>query len=306
MIKRFLQIDGSKSHYEPDDEDLIKIKIGNENIHQFNFLNFSDKYSYTEALIAIHNKIYEIEDTVQIKEESIKLFLQFIRDEKVSLPIEHFRDVYILSEYFKITKLTLELNNISQKELFKDLTLIIQVLFDLNSFKGKFETSLTNKIESFLSSQINECFKNPNFSRLPVSTIYRILNITNKETIDFNLLVDFITNSLDYLFILFEFVEIQKVTDDNIEKIIKLTEDTQKRMAFNSVPLNLMLIKRMKNENDNLVEELNQTKQELEQTKKEMNRTREELEKTKQEMKQAKEELERVKRKKILNRQGRK
>ena len=151
--------------------------------------------------------------------------------------------------------------------------------------------------------------KIPTFSNLPISSIYRIFEGINEDGVNFDLLIDFIIESIENRFILFEFVDFQKLTEKKIEKIIKMTNDEKKnckKSDYSSAQLNYSLIKRMKNENDILVEDLNKTRQELEQTKQEMNRTKQELEQTKLEMKQAKEMLERMKRKKSFGKQGKK
>lgn len=250
MSKGFVQIHGLKSNLESEDENLVRVKFGNESVHHISFSKLKDKHNISETIVVIKNKIYEIEETMQIKEESIKLFIQFFQNEKISIPIDQFRDVYILSEFFNIAILTHELDNVGQKEFFNDLNILIQMLQNLNTFKVKIETSLINKIENALSSRINECFKNPKFSHLPVSTIYKILSVTDKEDLNANLLVDFIADSVDSLFVLFDFVEIQKVPTDKLEEIIKLNSGkTKERPIQKPLLANIAQIKQMKNKN---------------------------------------------------------
>lgn len=239
MCKLFLQIDVSNIKDQAD-ENFIKIRFQNDDAFQVKFstlINKSkyirNKYKYSEALDSIQEEIEEIEDKFNISEESIKDFFHLIQDEKVNIPIERYRDIYTLSEYFCITKFTTVLDKISRKELLKDLNFTIQFLIDSQKVNDHMETKVTSKIESFLKEQINECIKNDKFRELPISTLYRIIDIS-KEKVDNNLLVDFILKSDSSHFILLKFVELQKLTEKKIEELINFfdnqEEDSKKNM----------------------------------------------------------------------------
>ena len=178
MSKSHLQIDFSKSKR---DKDLIEIKFQNDDSVQVNFSKLvchskyiRDKYNYSEALNSFQQEIDEIEQNMKIKEESIKFFIQLIQEEKITFPIEHYKDIYTLSEYFCVPTITTELDNIRGEELFNDLDFTIQILQDYEAANDRIETKLLTKIENFLKVRINECMKNRKFNELPISTIYRL------------------------------------------------------------------------------------------------------------------------------------
>lgn len=312
MSKRVLQIDVSNSEYETDDEDLIKIILENEDIIEINFStliheskHIRNKYKYPEALDTIQNEFDEIQKRYKISSECIKLFIQLIQQEKVSIPINHYKDFYILSEYFCIPRFTREFDKIIRNELFDDLDFMIQILLDLKTSENNNETKLTNKIVNILTNRVNECIENQKFNELPVSIIYQIIDESNKEDVNLNSLVDFILMSADNRFTLLKFVELHKLTEDKIEKIfhfINNQEEETKKTYLEHIPFNFLFIQQMKNKYDEMVKEMNQmkenyeqTKEELEQTKNNFNQTKEELDQCKKELKQSNEESNQLK-----------
>ena len=67
---------------------------------------------------------------MKITYENIKFFNKLIQKEKVNLPIEHYKDIYTLSECFYIPTNTVKLDNISHKTLFNNLDFTIQFHHD--------------------------------------------------------------------------------------------------------------------------------------------------------------------------------
>ena len=208
----YLQIDVSKKKYEAK-EDLVQIRFQNNDAFQINFTKFFiqsnyflDKYKYSEALNSIQEEIDNISNKFNISDESMKYFLEFVSTNKVNIPIDHYKAFYTLSEYFSIPKFIDELDNISQKELFNDLNFTIQILLNSESVNNDFETKVTSKIENFLTERINECIKNEKFNKLPIPIICRMIE-RSKEKVDYNLLAEFICNSIETRFILLKFAD---------------------------------------------------------------------------------------------------
>ena len=198
MDSSFLKIDISKTNYEEDD-DFLKIRLKTDEILQIDYSKlikqskyFRDKYTYSEALNSIQAEMDEIEGRLKINNESIKYFTQVIQDEKIQIPIERYRDLFILSKHFHIKKLSKELTSIMENKLSSDINFSIQLLQDSEKTDNEYETDIASKIENFLITHINECILNPKFGYLQISTIYRILNKSDKKTVNYNSLVDFI------------------------------------------------------------------------------------------------------------------
>ena len=115
-MKGNLHIDVSKAKVQRE-EDLIEIPFQDEEVFQVNFYKLihqskyiRDKYKYSEAINLIQCEIKEIIRKYNIKEESIKFFIQLIQEEKITLPIEHYKDIYTLSEYFCVPTITTATN----------------------------------------------------------------------------------------------------------------------------------------------------------------------------------------------------
>ena len=228
-MSTIFQIDTPSLINEQEDEDLIKIKLKNDDIIEIKYsklVNQSkyirDKYKYSEAIYSIQTEIEYIVNQMKINDNSIKFFIQFIHEEKVAIPIEYYRDIYILSEYFNTSILTKELNKISNNELFSDLNFTLQMLIDFNSNPKEIESKFGSDIEKFLAIHINECFQNPKLNEIPITVIYRILQLSEKTSIDSNLLIDFILNAIDFNFPLFRFIELHKLSEYEIEKLKSL------------------------------------------------------------------------------------
>lgn len=210
MKKLCLPINVSNSKYESK-EHLIRIIFGKEDSLQINFSKLfieseylRTKYKYSEAFDFIQNELDEIKKKMDLNDEIIKLFVQLIEEENVVIPIDYYKNFYALSEYFVIPKITKELDNIRQRELFKDVNFTIQILLNSETSNNCYETRLTMKIENFLSENINVCIENSKFKELPIPTIARILD-QSKENVNHNLLLDFILESASHpsIFLIF-------------------------------------------------------------------------------------------------------
>lgn len=68
------------------------------------------------------------------------------------------------------------------------------------------------KIQDRLLKQIDECLQDEDFSKLPASMIYQMLDKSDREKIDSDLLFTIIDKSIDRLFILFHFVDLENLS----------------------------------------------------------------------------------------------
>lgn len=107
MNNGFLQIDVSSSK-EKEDDDIIKIRFGDDEIIQMNFTKFFFQSKYLRgklnAFNSIQDEIYEINMKMKISVECIKSFIQLVQEKKVNIPIESYKDICTLLEYFCIQK----------------------------------------------------------------------------------------------------------------------------------------------------------------------------------------------------------
>ena len=123
--------------------------------------------------------------------------MEIITNDKVFIPIEHYKDIYTLSKHFCIGKLTTLLDNIMENLNDNDLNFCIQILLDCQEQEQtkEEETGISSKIENIIKTRVNECLKNDKFKEVPIPTIYRIIDSVirkDRERVDVNNLLDFI------------------------------------------------------------------------------------------------------------------
>ena len=300
-MRKHLEVDISESLYEPEDEDIIEILLSDKTVVQVDILKLfflskyiRTKYNYLEVNKVLQFEFENCERKMKISKESIKRFIDIVQNEKVTIPLEYYKDLYILSEYFGVQKLTRKLDCIKENELFISIDFTIQTLIDISMLENEEETKMTSKLENFLSEQINECFENEKFSELPNSSIYRILEKSDKESLNVNALTEFILEAAENRFVLFRFVELHRLTEEEIKRLIDFIESQPsktKDLCMENLPLDLMLIKQMKSKYEKLMNILNQKDEELNKKAEELNRKDEELSKKDEELNQMKEEL---------------
>ena len=126
MSQSFLQIDATNFEYEPDEEDLIELRLRNEDHVEICYSKLvkeskyiRDKYKYWEAKNYIQQEIAELEYEYEISDESIKSFFQLVEEEKVNIRLEMYRDVYTLCKFFDTIKYKKILDKIILKTEFK-------------------------------------------------------------------------------------------------------------------------------------------------------------------------------------------
>ena len=124
-------------------------------------------------------------------------------------------------------------------------------------------------MESDLYNKVNECLQNEKFKQLPVSLIFRIITKSTEENISNDLLLDFISKSIEEYYCLFTFIDIQNLSTDNLNELIKLynkRKDDSYQSYFQYFPPSFWYIKSINEENaklDNKNKELNDLKAEL-------------------------------------------
>ena len=206
--------------------------------------------------------------------------MHLIQDEKVDIAIEAYNDIYALSKYFCIPKIIQALDEIRQNELFQDINFSIEILHGNISSKDTIETYLACQIETFLSTRINKCIENSNFEKLPISTIYRIIEKSNKKVINHNALLDFIISSIETRFILFKFVEFHKIEEHKIFSFLEFIEkqaEEAKTKYLECIPFSYLLIQQLKLKYDELNEQMKTTSKKLEEEQDKHKKNKEEL-----------------------------
>lgn len=109
------------------------------------------------------------------------------------------------------------------------------------------------------------------FQNLPVSTVYRILEKSDRNNIPSDLLFEYIAKSIEERFVLLCFIDVKSISDQKMNEMIEL--EKRSPLYFQNMKCDLKYIRKIKDENknnqaqinklneinDNLREQLNQS-----------------------------------------------
>lgn len=233
---------------------------------------------------------------VQIKHKSsINTFLQLLNDEDTEMNNEEFTDLLKLSEHFKVEILKNALKKYLQSHS-KDIDFILSLKIEdennikENNIKEILTEDISEEMEECLQTNINECLKNDKINQISVSSIYRIIERSCKEQISNDLLCRFIIKSIKERHALFHFVEVEKLSEEVFEELIKSyskfnTLENNKTYYFDFLPNQLNYIYNLKSKQKLLerqIQELEQTKENIIRENKQKDEKFEEIKKKKE------------------------
>lgn len=258
-----IQIDSWNEAEEEEESDLIEIKLPSKTIK----ISYSRLCKYSSLIRTkylfsdVKNKITQIIQTFQkqynINDENVSFFFQIIQGEQIPITKEKYRDFFKLSEFLQVKKLQRILKKFSETQL-NDLDLMIQLILNEIETAEKadpddYKYDLTVQMERYLTNHIEDCLKNENLKKLPVSIIYQILEKSDKEKIPNDLLFDFVNQSIDQYFVLLYFLDIGKLSDSKFQEFYDCYmkyKDDSKKCYFELIPRSLPFIMDLKNENE--------------------------------------------------------
>lgn len=271
----------SDSYEEEDDEkDLVILKLKKITIK----INYSQlckhsrlirsKYLISDVKNNLSSEIQKLQDQYNIQDENIIFFFKLLREEKFKMTKEKFSDIYKLSQFFQsknlIRKLKLYLNS-----NFDDVDLRIQfILIELEKERSnknylndtKYDVKV--QMQYYLIENINECLKSLIFEKLPISMIYQTIEKVNRDQIQNDLLYDFIFKSIKDFYVLFNFLDIRKLSEEKQQSLLNYfsnsIEDSEKVVYMQHIACNIDFIKELKEkifniqeQNNNLTNEMN-------------------------------------------------
>lgn len=215
----FIEMTSKKSkNTNNNDQDLINIMNYNVNFSQL--IKYSqyvlDEYKYSEAKEHLPKLFIEIQAKYKINDENIILFCKLIQDEKVSITINNYRDIFKLADFFKAKNIQNKLQQYTKIHPFKINYYIGLALDEKNDHCNDGHFDLTKDVESYLSNHINDCFLDKSFSELPLWLISNLVKKSvedRKIQISNDLLFDFISKSIKDRYILLYYLDYQKLSD---------------------------------------------------------------------------------------------
>lgn len=132
-------------------------------------------------------------------------------------------DLCKLSEIFKCKSLIKFLDDYSKKNS-DNIDFIINAILELNSTindDALINNTFSVKLENYLRSNFKKCIQNQNFSRLPISLIYRIIEKLDPNLILYDDLYDFISKSISDRHTLFSFIDLKQLSDEKFDDLYK-------------------------------------------------------------------------------------
>ena len=221
--------------------------------------NIRESYRFSD----VSNRIRQLQEESQLSPENIDLFFQLLKqnyniNEDSIFTYIQCNDLLKISHLLKVRKLTYKINQYIKSHNI-DVDFIIQMIqYDA---KTQTETSnqqikISDEIEQLLTSKINECFSNEKFSQLPIEIIYRVVSQSSADLINSNKLYDIIIKSLSKYYVLFQFLDLQKLSNDRLEDLCEMyaKSDEKTQHYFDYLKCNLNLINEINNRKKNLQE----------------------------------------------------
>ena len=128
------------------------------------------------------------------------------------------------------------------------------------------DDDISSFIENCLTANIKKCFKNVKFNKLPISSLYRIVEKNGQKNSDD--LVDFIKKSIQERYILFNFLNTESLSDKKFDELYNDYINSKEKTTihyYDSIHKDLIYIKKlneMKIKQKNLQDEIKSLKKE--------------------------------------------
>ena len=224
-----------------------------------------EEYLFPDVVNRLPQEIHQFQEEFQLLPESVDFFFQLLQQnynikEDLTLTYVQCIDLLKISKYLEVRKLTSKI-----KQYIISHNIDVDFIFQMLEYNVKTQTTsdnhiveISNEIENTLTNKINECLSKEKFKELPIEIIYRVIEKSSPDEINSNKLYDMIVKSLSKFYVLFKFLELQKLSDDRLSELcemyLKSNENT--RNYFDYLRCNLDLINEMNNRKKNL-EEMN-------------------------------------------------
>ena len=283
MNRKLLKIDGSlnendassEEEYEDEEEkDLIEIKI-NSILIQIKYSQLCkhshlirSKYLISDVRNKLSREIESLQKQYNIQDSNILFFFQLLRDESCLMEKQQYRDIFKLSQYFESKNILKKLKHYSKSNL-NDIEMHIQILLNeietakkSENHSDDYKTDLIIQMEEYLIENIEKSLKIDDFQKLPISIIYQIIEKSNKEQIQGDLLYDFINKSIDDFYTLFRFLDIKKLSDDKLRNLYNSINNSN-NCYIQYIQCNLGYIMELKEKIKNLQNQNSQQKKEI-------------------------------------------
>lgn len=269
--------DSSDGGYD-DDDDFITFQFNLKpiNIYYSQFSKYSkvvrNNYLVTDVRNLFPQKLQDFQSQNRVDTDSIFYLFQLLRndfnfDENLNLTYERYTDLFKLSEFLEIKKLTKKLKKYLKNHE-DDCNFIIQIIsYEMKSQENdkNSQFQIKQQMEDVLASKINDCFQNEKFSELPISIIHRAVEKSDKKQISSDLLFEFIAKSIDKFCFLLTFLDLKGLSEKNLHELYKMYSKDSNKIHFDYLKCNLHYIIELVEKKNNLQNQLDDSEQEKNQ-----------------------------------------
>ena len=252
-------------NYENDDLITFQHESKTINFYFSQLIKYSkrlrESYLFSDAINRLPQEIHKLEEEYHLLPDTMNYFFYLLQqkydiNDETNLTYSQCIDLLRISKFFEIRKLSSKIKEYIESHHI-DIDFIIQmILYENNTQTGedKYQIKVSEEMENFLTNKINDCLTNEKFKELPIQIIHRIINQSPPNVINNDNLFDIIISSMNKFCILFPFLDLQKLSEDRLDKLcemhLKSKENTQHQ--FDYLKCNLKLIKEINNCKKNL------------------------------------------------------
>ncbi|KAK8845001.1 hypothetical protein M9Y10_021175 [Tritrichomonas musculus] len=222
-----------------------------------------ESYLFPDVINHLPQEIHKFQDEYHLLPDSVDYFFQLLQqnyniNEDAILTYIQCIDLLKISKFFGVRKLSSKIN-----QYIKDHNVDVDFIIQMIQYDAKTQTETNNgqiqissEIENILASKINKFFSNDKFDQLPIEIIYRIIEKSSPDLINSNKLFDIIIKSLSKFYVLFPFLDLQKLSEDRLEELCGMysKSDEKTQHYFDYLKCNLNLINEINSRKKNLQE----------------------------------------------------
>lgn len=221
----FDQSNTSSSDEETERFVEIQLKLSKIYINYLQLYNYSrfvrDSYSKKDFKERFSNDIQAFQNQNEdVEETNINNYFKCINEQTFTVSNDEFIDFYKLSEFLQIKTFKKKLKSYLCSHT-TDINFIITTMLHENIETNDNQNNPSNlfkMLNESLKHKVNECLQNENFKKFKISQIYHILE-SSSEKISSDLLYSFINQSIENYHILFIFLDIENLSDDNFQEL---------------------------------------------------------------------------------------
>lgn len=198
--------------------------------------------------------IQEQQQKYNIDEKNIIQFFRLIQEMNVNLSIDNVFDLWALSIILEVSRLKKLISKFIKKNE-NDVNFLSKlfVVKDSQQYDDLREFSeIKINIEEQLIKKIEDCLQSPNFEKLPISVVYRIVEKSDPESYTSDSLYNFISKSTEERYVLFPFIRFESLSDENFRNLANLMNEDNYKNYKDFLKGNFGFINSLKNEKTEL------------------------------------------------------